>query len=81
MLGTSRGFHGEIRNLSEGGTQIWLDEALHVSSLVKIERADKILLGEVVYCRQEQVGWLLGIRVGHTLSGVTDRADTKHRAR
>ena len=54
----------EIQDLSEGGAQILLGEALCVTSLLKIEYADKLLLGEVVYCRQKHAGWLLGIRVG-----------------
>lgn len=80
VLGTGQLLHGEVRNFSEGGTQIWLGEPLRVSSLVKIECADKLLLGEVMYCRQEQAGWLLGIHVGHALSRATDLADTRHRA-
>jgi hypothetical protein len=68
VLGTGQVLHGEIRNLSEGGSQILLHEPLHLASSVKIEYADKLLLGEVVYCRQEQAGWLLGIRVERALS-------------
>ena len=81
LLGTSRLLHGEVRDLSEGGTQLWLDEPLSVGSLVKIEYADKLLQGEVAYCRQEQDGWLLGIRVEHALSGVTDLNDATGRSR
>jgi len=51
------------------------------ASSVKIEYADKILLGEVVYCRQEQAGWLLGIRLERALSGVTDLDDAIRRSR
>jgi hypothetical protein len=78
--GTGRLLHGEIRNLSEGGVQIRLDEPLRVNSLVKIEYDDKVLLGEVVYCRQEQAGWVLGLRVEHALLGSTDRADAMRRS-
>jgi len=63
LLGTGKFLHGEIRNLSEGGTQIFLNEPLDLASSVKIEYADKLLRGPVVYCRQEQAEWLLGIRV------------------
>jgi hypothetical protein len=81
VLGTGQVLHGEIRNLGEGGAQMLLREPLRVSSLVKIEYADKLLLGEVVYCRQEQAGWLLGIRVENALSGaVTDLADAVRRS-
>ena len=69
---------GEIRDLSEGGAQILLREALGVTSRLKIEYADKLLLGEVVYCRQEQAGWLLGISVRQTLSRAPDPANATH---
>jgi PilZ domain len=81
VLGTGQFLHGEIRNLSDGGTQILLHGPIRVTSLVKIEYADKLFLGEVVYCRQEQAGWLLGIRVERALSGVTDLADAMRRFR
>jgi hypothetical protein len=81
ILGTDQQLHGVIRNFSEGGVQILLDQPLRIPSPVKIEYAGKLLGGEVVYCRQEQVGWLLGIRVGSALSGVTDRSNAAHRSR
>ena len=80
VLGTGQVFRGEVRNSSEGGTQIWLDEPLRANSLVKIETAGKLLLGEVVYCRQEQAGWLLGIRVGQVLPGAPILANAGHRS-
>jgi len=61
--------HGEILNLSEGGTQIWLDQPLHYASLVGIEYDDNLVLGEVVFCQKEKSGWILGIRVEHSLLG------------
>ena len=81
LLGTGKFLHGEIRNLSEGGTQIFLNEPLDLASSVKIEYADKLLRGPVVYCRQEQAEWLLGIRVERALSGVTDLDDAMRRSR
>jgi PilZ domain len=62
--------HGEIRNISKRGTQIWLDQPLRYTSLVAIDYDDNRLLGEVVYCKKEQVGWLVGIRVEHALLGL-----------
>jgi len=61
---------GEILNISEGGIQIWLNQALGYASLVRIEYDDNLLLGEVVYCRQERAGWLVGINVEHALLGL-----------
>ncbi len=72
VLRTGRVLHGEIRDLSEGGAQILLPEPLDLASSIKIEFADKSILGEVVYCRQEQPGWVLGIRLERALSGVSE---------
>ena len=80
VLGTGQFLHGEVRNFSEGGTQIWLDEPLPVGSLVKIESAEGLLLGDVVYCRQEQAGWLLGIHVAQVLSRAPGVAQATHRS-
>jgi hypothetical protein len=71
--------HGEIRNLSEGGTQIRLDQPLPPFTLVRIEYDDSLLLGEVVYCQQEQSGWLVGTRVEHSLSGLVALATAMQR--
>jgi hypothetical protein len=80
LVGTGQVLHGEIRNLSEGGTQILLHEPLGLAALVKIEYTDNLLRGEVVYCRQEQAGWLLGIRVERASSGVTDLDNAMRRS-
>lgn len=70
-----------MRGLSEGGTQIRVHEQIRDTSLVKIEYADRLLLGEVVYCRQEQAGWLLGISLERALSEMTDPANAMGRSR
>ena len=62
---------GEIRTISEGGTQIWLDRPLPSFTLVRVEYEDNLLLGEVVYSVQQETGWLLGLRVEHALFGLT----------
>jgi PilZ domain len=61
----------EIQNISERGVQIWLDQPLQYASLVRIEYDDSLILGEVVYCKQEQAGWLVGIHAEHALFGLT----------
>jgi hypothetical protein len=72
VVGTSgKVLQGEIRNVSEGGTQIRLGEPLPPFTLVRIEYEDNLLLGEVVYCRQDRSSWLLGLRVEHGLFGLT----------
>jgi hypothetical protein len=76
VLGTiSQVFQCEIRNVSKGGTQLHLEQPLGTGSLLKIEYDNNLLLGEVVYCQQEQAGWVAGIRIEHALSGLTVLAD------
>jgi hypothetical protein len=71
VLGTATlALPGEIVNLSEGETQIRLDQPLPYASLVSIEFNDNLLLGEAIYCQKDQAGWLAGIRVEHALLGV-----------
>ena len=70
VLGTAcQILHGEIRNVSEDGAQIRLDQPLRYASLVTVDYDDNRLLGEVVYCEKEHAGWLVGIRVEHALLG------------
>ncbi|MDP8990090.1 MAG: PilZ domain-containing protein [Acidobacteriota bacterium] len=71
VLGTAgQIFHGEVRNVSEGGTQILLGQPVGYGSLVTIDHDDNRLLGEVVYCQKEQAGWLVGVRIEHALFGL-----------
>jgi len=72
-------FHGQIRNVSKGGTQVQLDRPLQCASLVEVHYSDNRLLGEVIYCAKEQAGWLVGIRVEHALLGLTALASIAER--
>ena len=75
VLGTSgETFHGEIRNVSEGGTELLLDQPVPYGSLVTIDYDDNRLLGEVVYCQREEANWLVGVRVEHALLGLATLA-------
>jgi hypothetical protein len=76
---TNQVLHGMVRNVSEGGTQIRLDQPLSPSTLVKIEYEDNLLLGEVVYCQQEQSGWLAGVKIEHGLFELTALAAAMQR--
>jgi hypothetical protein len=76
MVGTtSHVLHGEIRNVSKGGTQLYLGQPLAVGSLLRVDYDNNLLLGEVVYCQQAENGWIAGLRIEHTLSGLTALAD------
>jgi hypothetical protein len=81
ILGTvSQLVQGEIRNVSKGGTQLQLSQPIGIGSLLRIEYDNNLILGEVVYCQQEPTGWIAGIRIEHTLSGLTALADAMGRA-
>ena len=75
VLGADQVLTGEIRNVSKGGTQLQLDQPLGVGSLLKIDYDNNLLLGEVMYCHQEDTSWIAGIRIEHTLTGLTALAD------
>jgi hypothetical protein len=76
LLGAvSQVVQGEIRNVSKGGTQLQLPQPIGTGSLLRIDYDNNLILGEVVYCRQEPTGWIAGIRIEHTLSGLTALAD------
>jgi len=75
VLGADQVLTGEIRNVSKGGTQLQLDQPLGVGSLLKIDYDNNLLLGEVMYCQQEETSWIAGIRIEHTLTGLTALAD------
>jgi hypothetical protein len=74
VLGTGQILHGEIRTISENGTQILLDQPLRNGSRVTIDYDNNHLLGEVVYCAKEQAGWLVGIRVEYAWLGLATLA-------
>ena len=67
---------GEIRNVSKGGTQLLLNQPLRAGSLLRIDYGNNLLLGEAIYCQQGQNGWVLGIRIEHSLCGLTELADS-----
>jgi len=66
---------GEIRNVSKGGTQLQLPQPLRAGTLLRIEYDNNLLLGEVMYCQREEASWVAGIRIEHTLTGLTALAD------
>ncbi len=76
MLGeTTQVLQGEIRNVSKGGTQLYLAQPLGIGSLLRVDYANNLLLGEVMYCQRADTGWIAGLRIEHTLSGLTALGD------
>jgi hypothetical protein len=75
VVGATKVLQGEIRNVSKGGTQLQVGQPLLSGSLLRVEYDNNLLLGEVIYCQQEQPGWIVGIRVEHSLSGINALAE------
>jgi len=77
VLGTTlvQILHGEIRNVCESGTQVRLDQPLPLSTLVRIEYDDNLLLGEVIACQPAETGWLVECRIEHGLFHLTLLSD------
>ena len=67
--------HGEIQNVCESGTQVRLDQPLPLSTLVRIEYDDNLLLGEVIACQPAETGWLVECRIEHGLFHLTLLSD------
>jgi len=78
-LGASQILRGAVRNVSNGGARILLDQPLRCASPVTIDYDDNRLLGEVAYCEKEQAGWLVGIRVEHAVLGLATLASIGER--
>ena len=58
---------GRLANFSARGVQLILDHELPMDSDVKIEWEGTLLLGEVVYCRPQGPGYLVGVALEEAL--------------
>ncbi len=63
---------GRIRNTSGSGLGIVVETEIPAGTAVRIELADAILLGEVMYCRPSPTGNFLGIQVEQALRGLEE---------
>ena len=63
-----------VKNASGCGLGLGMQSAIRSGAAVKIEVEDTILLGEAVYCRQEQHYFLVGVVLKQALYGSADLA-------
>jgi hypothetical protein len=63
-----------LRNLSGRGVGLSLDGPLAVGSALKLILEDEILLGEVIYCRNQDGAFYVGVELQQALSGLADLA-------
>ena len=63
-----------IKNVSPRGIGLELQGPLATGSALKIEIDDSLLLGEVIYCRDEEGAFYIGVEFEHALYGLGDLA-------
>ena len=63
-----------IQNVSGRGLGLELERPLKTGSALKIELEDAILLGEVIYCRDQGTSHYVGVELEHALWGLAELA-------
>jgi len=63
-----------IKNVSARGIGLELQNPVSVGSALKIELDDSLLLGEVIYCRDDGDSFYAGVELEHMLCGLGDLA-------
>ena len=63
---------GRIRNLSGRGIGLELEGPVAPGTALKIELEDALLLGEVIYCRQDEASFYVGVELEHALTGLSE---------
>lgn len=69
-LDTGREADGVTLETSGGGLSLCSEAGFPPGSLLKIELPEALLLGEVCYRRSSEKGWVMGIKIAHTLRGL-----------
>ena len=70
---------GHIRNISGRGIGLEVDLPIHTGTALKIELEDSLLLGEVIYCRQEKGGFYVGAELEQALHGLVELGEMLRR--
>jgi hypothetical protein len=63
-----------IKNVSKRGIGIELQGPVAVGTALRIELDDALLLGEVIYCRQDEGACYVGVELEHALYGLAEFA-------
>jgi hypothetical protein len=69
-----REYLGTVKDASSQGLGLYLQEHVAPGSALRIELADAIILGEVVYCGGENGRYLVGVRLKQALNGLAELA-------
>ncbi len=68
-LGTDEEMEATLANVSGRGMQLRTARRIALSTPVRVDYGEILLLGDVCYCQTEASGFLCGIKLAHTLSG------------
>ena len=63
---------GRIRNISGKGIGLEVDRPIAAGTALKVEVEDGLLLGEVIYCRQDEALYYAGVELEHSLCGLAE---------
>lgn len=66
------GFEATVADVSSRGMRFMADRAAKPDTALKIEFGDTMLLAEVVHCSPSGEKYVLGVRVDHVLSSLSD---------
>jgi hypothetical protein len=63
-----------VKNVSTRGIGLELEGPVAIGSPVKIEVQDCLFLGEVIYCREDEASFFVGVELEQALYGLTELA-------
>lgn len=65
-----------IKNVSTRGIGVELQGPVAIGTAVKMELEDSLVLGEVIYCREDETSFYVGVELEQALCGLGDLADS-----
>jgi hypothetical protein len=63
-----------IKNVSVRGIGLELEGPVAIGSALKLELDDSMVLGEVIYCREDEASFYVGVVLEQALCGLSDLA-------
>ena len=71
LEGVQARYEAKVENASGTGLALEMPVPVVPGAAIKIELRDAMMLGEVIYCRQADGRWHIGIRLEQVLRGLT----------
>jgi hypothetical protein len=76
LLGNDDGsIQARATQFSGRGLRLVLKQSLPVSTVVKVQGDDWLVLGEVCCCRKERSNFVVGLQLEHSLTGLQELED------